>query len=381
MQWAREEVSRQYGKKMLQKTSRTPPLIYLITLDVRVYSEGERRKSYRWRLNSSLLQDPVNVEWLRTELNNYLEINWQSVSSAGVTWEALKAVKIKTRELLELENVMKQAETELKQHMTQDGMRKLTKLKYQYNNILSQKVEFNLFRARQTYFESGDKAGKLLASYIKQRELSSTIPAIRSPAGDLLSATVDINQAFKEFYSNLYSSASTSSEEEMHEFIEPLGLPKLTDKQRDFLDLDITIEEIKGVIRALPSSKALGPDGFTGEFFKSFATELASPLLEVYKEALEGGVLPPTLRQALISLVPKKGKDLDECKNYHPISLMQIDVKIISKILANRLDSVITSLIHTNQVGFIRGRSSSDCCDFEEEGRRYRIAFNSLYLF
>ncbi len=335
--------------------------------------QSERRKSYRWRLNSSLLQDPVNVEWLRTELKNYLEINWQSVSAAGVAWEALKAVirgriiqhtsyqkKNKTRELLELENLIKQTETELKHRMTQDGMRKLTKLKYQYNNIITQKVEFNLFRARQTYFESGDKAGKLLASYIKQRELASTIPAVRSPAGDLLTATVDINQAFEEFYSNLYSSTSTTNDEEIHTFIEPLGLSKLTDEQRDFLDLDITIEEIIGVIKALPSNKAPGPDGFTGEFFKSFATELASPLLEVYKEALRRGVLPPTLRQALISLVPKKGKDLDECKNYRPISLMQIGVKIISKILANRLDSVITSLIHTDQVGFIRGRSSSD---------------------
>ena len=121
-----------------------------------------------------------------------------------------------------------------------------------------------------------------------------------------------------------------------------------------------TQELLEGVIQALPSNKAPGPDGYTGEFFKSFATELAPPLLEVYKEALERGVLPPTLRQALISLVPKKGKDLEDCKNYRPISLMQIDVKIISKILANRLDSVISSLIHTDQVGFIRGGSSSD---------------------
>ena len=80
-----------------------------------------------------------------------------------------------------MENTIKQAEIELKQQMTQDGMRKLTKLKYQFNNIVTQKVEFNLFRARQTYFESGDKAGKLLASYIKQRESASTIPAVRSP--------------------------------------------------------------------------------------------------------------------------------------------------------------------------------------------------------
>lgn len=74
----------------------------------------------------------------------------------------------------------------------------------------------------------------------------------------------------------------------------------MTDERRKFLHLDITIEKIKRVIKALPSSNAPVPDSFTGEVFKSFATELASPLLEVYKELLERGVLPPTLRQALI---------------------------------------------------------------------------------
>ena len=88
------------------------------------------------------------------------------------------------------------SETELKRQITQNGLRNLIHLKYQYNNILSKKTEFNLFRARQSYFESGDKAGKLLGSYIKQRELASTVPAVRSPAGELFTATVHINKTF-----------------------------------------------------------------------------------------------------------------------------------------------------------------------------------------
>ena len=62
-------------------------------------------------------------------------------------------------------------------------------IEYQYNK--SQKVEFNLFRARQIYFESGDKAGNLLARYIKRRESASTIPAIRSQAPTNLEVGTD----------------------------------------------------------------------------------------------------------------------------------------------------------------------------------------------
>lgn len=49
----------------------------------------------------------------------------------------------------------------------------LSKLKYQYNSILSEQIAFNLLRARQRYFESGDKPGKMLASYIKQKQSAS----------------------------------------------------------------------------------------------------------------------------------------------------------------------------------------------------------------
>lgn len=114
------------------------------------------------------------------------------------------------------------------------------------------------------------------------------------------------------------------------------------------------------VIGSLPSSKSLGPDGFAAEFFKCYTAEVAPLLLNMYNEAMEKGELPPTLSQALITLKLKKDKDPTECKSYRPISLIPVDVKILSKILANRLDSVITSLVHGDQVGFIHGRSGAD---------------------
>ena len=80
----------------------------------------------------------------------------------------------------------------------------------------------------------------------------------------------------------------------------------------------------------------------------------------MYNEAFKKGVLPPTLSQALISLILKKGKEPTDCKSYRPISLISVVTKILSKILANCLSSVITTLIHVDQVGFIHNRFSSD---------------------
>ena len=80
----------------------------------------------------------------------------------------------------------------------------------------------------------------------------------------------------------------------------------------------------------------------------------------MYNEAFVKGELPATLSKALITLVLKKEKDLCYCKNYRPTFLIPLDAKILSKILANRLEKVMTSVVHKDQVGYIRGCSSAD---------------------
>ncbi len=143
--------------------------------------------------------------------------------------------------------------------------------------------------------------------------------------------------------------------------MEPLEISKLTTEQNNYLDSEITLEELGEVIKALPTDKVPWPDGFAAEFFRSYATELAPLLLEVFNFFFfKNGKLRPTMAQARISLMFKKDKDPSECKSYLPISLIQVDVKILSNTLANRLSKVMTDLIHVDQVGFIRGRSSSD---------------------
>lgn len=81
------------------------------------------------------------------------------------------------------------------------------------------------------------------------------------------------------------------------------------------------------VIRGLSAGKAPDVDGFTAEFYKAYAKEVSPILLEMYLEAFNTGYLPPTLSEALISLVLKKDKDPQDCKSYRPISLIDCDSK------------------------------------------------------
>ena len=125
--------------------------------------------------------------------------------------------------------------------------------------------------------------------------------------------------------------------EEMDKFLEKYNFSKLNQEEIENLNRPVTSTEIETVIRNLPANKSPGLDDFTVEFYQKFREELTPILLKLFRKIAEEGKLPNSFYEATITLIPKPDKDATKKRYYRPIPLMNIDAKILNKILANRI--------------------------------------------
>ena len=123
-------------------------------------------------------------------------------------------------------------------------------------------------------------------------------------------------------------------------------------------------------LNTMKNGKSPGNDELTKEFYMCFFGEIATHLVDSLNHSFSVGELSTSQRQAVITLIEKKGRDKRLVKNWRPISLMNVDTKIASKVLALRVKKVIPNLINYNQTAYVKGRFI---------GESIRIIDNILY--
>lgn len=144
----------------------------------------EQRKGSRWRMNVSLLQDKSFKKLLGEDLKNFFDLNIGSTQCIESVWEASKAYirgkiiaygakkkKEGLQKIKELETEIKLKENKLSEKYDESLYRDTCGLKFQLNEIYDRKVSYSLFRLKTTFYEGGEKTGKVLARQVKKNRI------------------------------------------------------------------------------------------------------------------------------------------------------------------------------------------------------------------
>ena len=144
--------------------------------------------------------------------------------------------------------------------------------------------------------------------------------------------------------------------ESFQRFVEDFNLPYLEEQEKQELEGEINIDEVWHALNGFQNDKTPGNDGFTKEFYETFFDPLGNALLESFNAGFENGQLSVSQKRGIISLIPKDENNLTTLSNWRPITLLNVDYKILAKVIAKRIEPVLPKLIHSNQTGFIKGR-------------------------
>ena len=142
----------------------------------------------------------------------------------------------------------------------------------------------------------------------------------------------------------------------LEHFLGQPSIPKLPEEERLSCEGRITIEECVKTLDTFENGKTPGNDGIPIEFYKIFWSCVGELMTDVFNYSFDFGEMSNSQKQAIITLIYKKDKDRTYLENWRPISLVNADSKLASKVISNRVKKVLPRIIHYNQFGFIKGR-------------------------
>ena len=324
---------------------------------------NERGKGY-WKFNSKLLLDEDYTKNLKEKMQEW---KLEPVNNSKLKWEYIKHKirlfsidysKKKTKQAKMHEKNLLKKFSELETNLTNENLEEYENIKAELQAIDTERTEGLILRSRVRWYEHGEKSSKYFFNLEKRNNARKTVNKLINNNGKLLTNQKDIREEQKSFYYNLYKKQETNNMY-LEEFLGD-DLPSLTDNQKTNCDKAITLEECKEALKTFSCNKSPGNDGLTVEFYRYFWEDISDLFIACFEEIHNTGSMGFSHRQAVITLIDKKDKDRQYLKNWRPISLLNVDYKIISKVLALRLKDILPDIIHENQTGFVKGRYIGD---------------------
>ena len=186
----------------------------------------------------------------------------------------------------------------------------------------------------------------------KRNYINKDIKKIIDNNGTVITNQKCILENISDFYKNLYRSRDDVIEDVNLSTLIDRNIYKLRDSEAEHLEGKITNDELLKALKQMKNYKLPGTDGFTVEFYKFFWKIIGTFLRRSLNYSFIKGELSVTQKQGIVST----RKPREFLKNWRLITLLNISYKLLSSCLANRIKTVLDTIIHETQKGFLKGR-------------------------
>ncbi|KAG2193800.1 hypothetical protein INT47_009942 [Mucor saturninus] len=239
---------------------------------------------------------------------------------------------------------------------------KLKELDQLIDNQIQKETRECMLRSATRWHELGERNNKYFYRVIKERQSKQTIQSLKcSATGSVLVNSDDIIREARGFYQELYT-PDLIDDAAVDSLL--ASIPDdvvLSPEDSDSLTDPILMDTLQDMVGHTPFGKSPGLDGLPFEVYKYLfksSADFRTMLLGILNDALIG-VFPSSWQQTRMVLLFKKGDPM-LLKNWRPLSLINSDAKLFTKLLANRFNLVLPQLINPYQTGFMPNRLISD---------------------
>ena len=209
------------------------------------------------------------------------------------------------------------------------------------------------------WIHEGEKPTNYFCNLENRNFVSKAMNKLYSKNGTLLvDQKLIINETMRHF-KDLYTEKMVKKID-LNEFFLNDNINKVTDNDKARIEGKITSKEMLECLKKMRNDSSPGSSGFTTAFYKFFWNDIGGFLVRAVNFAFESGELSVTLKQGIITCIPKGDKDKLYLKNWRPISLLNVSYKMASAVIANRLKTVLSYIISEDQTGFLPGRFIGD---------------------
>jgi len=341
-----------------------------ILFDIKFFSEGKQGPSF-WKFNNSLVNDVKYIQQIKEKIKGVkTALTNENINCPCIRWELIKyeirkfTMGYSKTRAKEFRCAYQDLEFKIKQIENIDGWvndkdkvaehdRLLKELDVKSNYI----TEGLILRSKATWTEHGEKSTKYFLTLEKRNKKKTHVRKLILDDDVNIIEQKRILKEIERFYAELYKSNNKKSAEECTDFLSKLTSPKITEIEKLSCEGPLTMNECYKCLNQLGASKTPGNDGLTKEFYAAVWDTLGHDMVSCLNQSYIKGSLTTTQKQAVITLLEKPNKDNRYLDNWRPISLINVDAKICSKALSNRIINLLPNIIHQDQSAFVKGRN------------------------